>query len=132
LRVLTNAEIGFSYASGEATDGRDDWEEVSESAEIFPPGFEWSSWIDHNLKKNSFFNFASKDFNGADVKWTRGESCLLQELMHRDVRILLNCYSNDFFPKIWGQILNVYLNDGFPCGWEGKHPDGKLVVFSNF
>lgn len=26
--------------------------------------------------------------------------------------------------------LEVYQNGGFPCGWEGKYPDGKMVVYS--
>ena len=130
--VLVDADVAMEYATDDSLDVFDDWEGASESGNIFPPIFEWSSWVDHNLLKNRFFNIESKNFNGADVKWmTQGGACLLRELMIRDMRIILNCYSNDYFPRIWKDILDVYLNDGFPCGWDGRYPDGRLVVFSN-
>ena len=34
--------------------------------------------------------------------------------MYRDIEIIFQCYANDYFPKIWKDILEVYLNDGFP------------------
>jgi hypothetical protein len=130
--VLTDADVAFKYASDDSFEKFDEWETVSDSPDVFPDDFEWKSWIDHNLLENDYFGLASKDFNGADVKWTQSGICLLNELMHRDVRILFNCYANNFFPDIWRQILDVYLNDGFPCGWQGRYPEGELVVFSNF
>lgn len=129
--VLIDPDIAFDYATNDSFDNFDEWESVSDSSEVFPEDFEWKSWIDHNLSKNNYFSIANADFDGADKKLTRFGVCILRELMHRDIRILLNCYANDYFPKIWTDILNVYLHDGFPCGWDGKHPDGRLVVFSN-
>ena len=99
---------------------------------MYPDSFEWSSWVDYNLSKNNFFGFESKAFNGADEKWTQHGVCLLQELMMRDMKIILNCYSNEYFPSLWQDILEVYLNNGFPCGWNGRYPEGQMVVFSNF
>ncbi len=26
-------------------------------------------------------------------------------------------------------IEDAYFKGGWPCGWEGKYPEGKLVVF---
>lgn len=130
--IIEDPKTAFKYASDESFDNFDGWETVTDSDPVFPDSFEWSSWVNHNLKKNNYFDFESKDFSGADAKWTQGEVCLLQELMSRDMRIILNCYSNEFFPEIWKDILSVYLNNGFPCGWDGRYPEGKLVVFSNF
>lgn len=129
--VVTDAVVAFRYASDDSFDEFDEWESVSDRLDIFPDGFEWKSWIDYNLLKSNFFGLASKHFNGADAKWTRHGVCLLQELMLRDMKVLLNCYANDFFPEIWRSILDVYLHDGFPCGWNGRYPQGELVVFSN-
>jgi hypothetical protein len=132
-KVITDADVGMKYATDDSFDVFDDWETVTDSGDVFPPNFQWSSWVSHNLLKNRFFDLESKNFNGADAKWiTQGGACLLQELMIRDMKILLNCYSNDYFPEIWRDILDVYLNDGFPCGWDGQYPHGKLVVFTNY
>lgn len=129
--VLTDARAAVRYASDDSLVDHDDWETITDSLEVFPPNFEWSSWIDHNLAKNNFFDIVTKDFSAADFKWTQGNVCLLHELMQRDIRILLNCYSNDIFPDIWQSILDTYLHDGFPCGWDGMYPSGRLVIFTN-
>lgn len=129
--ILTDATTARKYATDDSFDLFDEWQTVSDSSNVFPVGFEWKRFIDYNLEKNAYFNLASKDFNGAAAKWTNAESCLLLELMHRDMRILLNCYANQYFPPIWGSILDVYLMEGFPCGWTDRYPLGELVVFSN-
>lgn len=129
--IINDATVGRDYASNSSFDNFDEWETVSNSYEVFPESFEWSQRISAKLEKNNFFDFHEKDFNGAVEKWEHDESCLLIELMYRDIEIIFQCYANDYFPKIWKDILEVYLNDGFPCGWDGHFPEGKLVVFSN-
>jgi hypothetical protein len=32
--------------------------------------------------------------------------------------------------ELFNMIELAYINGGIPCGWKGKYPDGKLVVFS--
>lgn len=130
--ILTDVVAARKFATDDSFDLFDEWQTVSDSPSIFPADFEWSRFIDYNLKKNAYFNLEAKNFSGADVKWETSGACLLIELMHRDMRILLNCYANQHFPAIWQRILNVYLEDGFPCGWNGRYPVGELVVFSNF
>lgn len=130
-KIITDAKVGINYATNDDFDSFDEWETVSYSYEVFPESFEWSQRISAKLEKNNFFDFYEKDFNGAVEKWEYDESCLLIELMYRDIEIIFQCYANDYFPKIWKDILEVYLNDGFPCGWDGHLPEGKLVVFSN-
>lgn len=129
--ILTDAKVAHHSASDDTFSLFDEWESVSESPGLFPADFEWSSWIDHNLVKNGFFGINAKNFSGADSKWTFNGICLLQELLCRDMKILLNCYSNEYFSPLWEEILAVYLNNGLPCGWHGRYPEGKLVVFSN-
>jgi hypothetical protein len=41
----------------------------------------------------------------------------------------LNKLRMKYAPFYSAQILNVYSSGHFPCGWEGKWPSGKLVVF---
>ena len=43
-----------------------------------------------------------------------------------------NCYLNNKYKKnhpIWNMIEDAYFKGFWPCGWEGKYPEGKLVVF---
>ncbi|MFI8147053.1 hypothetical protein [Acinetobacter sp. ABJ_C5_2] len=129
--IINDATIGRDYALNSSFDNFDEWETVSNSYEVFPESFEWNQRISAKLEKNNFFDFHIKNFNGALKKWEYEDSCLLIELMYRDIEIIFQCYANDYFPKIWNDILEVYLNDGFPCGWDGHLPGGKLVVFVN-
>jgi hypothetical protein len=32
-------------------------------------------------------------------------------------------------PEFFGELLKIYENGNFPCGWEGKYPNGKLIVY---
>jgi hypothetical protein len=130
--ILTDAKTAINYATDDSFDHFDEWETVSDSLGVFPADFQWKSWIDYHVLEKDFFALTSKDFHGADLKWNLSEACLIQELMYRDIEILLHCYANNHFPPIWQDILEVYLNDGFPCGWHGRYPDGELVVFSNY
>ncbi len=134
FKIITDAAIGRDYASNSSFDDFDDfdeWETVTNSYESFPETFTWDRKITSKLEANNYFNFAEKNFNGADKKWEYDESCMLIELMYRDIEIILQCYANDYFPDVWKDILDVYLNNGFPCGWDGHLPEGHLVVFSN-
>jgi hypothetical protein len=129
--ITSDPTIAIKYASDDSGDMFDDWASVSDSPSIFPNEFEWKSWIDYNLLKNNYFNINQKNFNGADIKLTTSGVYLLHELMYRDMRIILNCYANEYFPDIWRVILESYLNDGFPCGWNDRYPSGQVVIFSN-
>lgn len=131
VRVVKDVEIARDFATNSSFENFDEWETVSNSYDVFPESFEWSPKITAKLKNNNFFNFEEKSFNGAKEKWEFDESCLLIELMYRDIEIIFQCYANDYFPEIWKSILEAYLESGFPCGWEGKYPEGRLVVFSN-
>jgi len=130
-KIITDAKVGINYATNDDFDSFDEWETVTDTPNVFPDDFEWSDKIKYKLKKNNYFDFEQKEFNGAKEKWVYGEACILTELMYRDIGIIFQCYVNDCFPEIWKKILEVYLNDGFPCGWDEHLPNGKLVVYSN-
>lgn len=127
--VIHDPKIGIMYATDHSNDI--DWESISDSEETFPDNFEWNGTIDRRVLIDDYFGIEKKNFNGADTKWTTPTSCILKELMYRDIRILLTCYANNSFPPIWKDILTTYLNNGFPCGWKPDHLGGKIVVFSN-
>ena len=106
--VTNDSSVGINYATNDSFDQFDEWQTVSDSPAVFSAEFEWKRWIDFNLQKNNYFDLAKKNFHGADLKWTRDGGCLLIELMHRDIRILLNCYANSSFPVIWKEIQAAY------------------------
>lgn len=129
--VTADAVEARRFATDDSFDKFDEWETVSESPGVFPDNFEWSRLVKTQLRKNGYWDIESKNFNGAVEKWSDSTSCPMLELMHRDIEVIFQCYTNEHFPDIWKDILSVYLNDGFPCGWNGRYPDGQLVVFSN-
>lgn len=129
--VLTDATIARLVASGGRPEGFEDWESLTDSINTFPEDFEWNRSVKSKLQKNKYFDLESKNFNGAIEKWSTPTSCLLLELIYRDIDTIFQCYANNHFPDIWVRIMDAYLNDGFPCGWKGNYPEGSLIVFSN-
>ena len=57
----------------------------------------------------------------------------LKDSLFSDIDVdLFNCYLNNKYKKnhpIWNMIEDAYFKGFWPCGWEGKYPEGKLVVF---
>lgn len=133
--VIHDATVGLNYATNDSNEEFTDWETVSNSEAAFPDAFDHEALIHRvivrRLSQNHYFGWYTKNLNGADTKWTTPSSCVLEELMQRDIDILFSCYANRLFPPIWQDILTVYLNGGFPCGWSSHYPEGRLVVFSN-
>lgn len=43
--------------------------------------------------------------------------------------LMLNFYAEYYKNTFFNQILEVYLSGHLPCGWSGKYPDGKLIVY---
>lgn len=127
-RITTDPEEAIELA-GRQFSKRED---IFDSQAGFPEDFEWDmGGIDRKLNKNHYFEFESKNFNGADKKLTVNKVSILGETMSIDIGYIFQCYFNDYFPELWKEILEIYMNNGFPCGWEGEYPEGRLVVFSN-
>ena len=47
---------------------------------------------------------------------------------------LMNCATNRALhglveDSFWEQVWRVYRQGAWPCGWEGDHPDGRLVIY---
>ena len=131
--VITDVELAIHYATDSSWETFTDWETVTDSFEIFPESFEWNSKVNFQLNKLNYFDIETRcNFNGADKKWDLEEVNPMIELMLRDIQIIFQCFSNNYFPPIWQNILQVYYDGGFPCGWSRLYPEGKMVVFSNF
>lgn len=79
------------------------------------------------------FNFVGKKMNERvihDPKLNESIPYLIDSIYDDFTKIIFNDYTkldNNFF----NEVLAVYLAGGWPCGWEGKYPEGRLIVFSN-
>jgi conserved hypothetical protein len=111
----------------------DEWEEIID-AQQFPDSddFDWHYLIGAKLINTNCLGALDKNLHGADRKLTiEGVVNFLEETMPYYMKILLNCYANNYMPEIWKDILYVFQHNGFPCGWKGDYPEGKMIVFSN-
>ena len=115
------------------SDEWDEWEEIIDTQQFSGlEDFDWHYFVGSKLIKTNCLGALDKDFHGADKKLTiEGGANLLEETMPDNMRILLNCYANNYIPEIWKDILYVYQHNGLPCGWNGDYPEGKMIVFSN-
>lgn len=106
----------------------DEWEDIK--GRDFDENFEWHSVISSKMfsKNNYFFGILDKDFGSVVDYFQYGAD--FREIMPYDIKVLFNCYANDYFPDIWQDILYIYLHNGFPCGWYGNEFDGKIIVYS--
>ena len=44
--------------------------------------------------------------------------------------ILMADYYSEFYESVFFKnLLEIYLSGHLPCGWKGKYPDGKIMVF---
>ncbi|WP_019637126.1 hypothetical protein [Paenibacillus fonticola] len=43
--------------------------------------------------------------------------------------IMENNYRNERQPAFFMELFKVYESGNFPCGWEGRWPKGKLIVY---
>ena len=111
----------------------DEWEEIIDTQQFSDlEDFDWHYLIGAKLINTNCLGALDKDFHGVDKKLTiEGVVNLLEETMPDNMRILLNCYANNYIPEIWKDILYVYQHNGLPCGWKGDYPEGKMIVFSN-
>lgn len=49
--------------------------------------------------------------------------CILEQF------ILANCYKEFYHEPLFEEVLGIYEQGYFPCGWQGKFPEGKIIVF---
>lgn len=44
--------------------------------------------------------------------------------------IIISDYYSDYYESIFFKnLLEVYLSGHIPCGWKGKYPEGKIIVY---
>ena len=115
------------------SDEWDEWEEIIDAQQFSGlENFDWHYLVGSKLINTNCLGALDKDLHGVDKKLTiEGGANLLEETMPDNMRVLLNCYANNYVPEIWKDILYVFQHNGFPCGWKGDYPEGKMIVFSN-
>ena len=42
---------------------------------------------------------------------------------------MFNFYSDYYKDEFWDNMLAIYLAGHLPCGWSGKFPEGKFIVY---
>lgn len=42
---------------------------------------------------------------------------------------MLEYYSEYYSSEFYNKMLEIYLAGHLPCGWSGKYPDGKFIVY---
>lgn len=113
--IVTTSPEEARYLLG---DEWDEWQEIID-AQQFPDSddFDWHYIIGPKLGKTNCLGALDKDLHGADKKLTiEGVVNFLEETMPYYMKILLNCYANNYIPEIWKDILYVFQHNGFPCG----------------
>ena len=81
---------------------QDEWEEIIDTQQFSGlEDFDWHYLIDNKLIENNCLGALDKNFHGVDKKLTiEGVVNLLEETMPDNMRILLNCYANNYIPEI--------------------------------
>lgn len=57
--------------------------------------------------------------------------CALVNNMQGDMARLMHCYAYGTVHQLWKAVQQAYLDGGMPCGWEGRYPKGRMLIFSN-
>lgn len=127
-----------------------DWKECEEC-------FTQSEWEDTTLDmRNSITSFLSTEHPDAYLNWNdKAKEALLflnEEIMPTiesiDVQFedketfyscirwdLLGCFMENSYKEFnvpqhfTLELLSIYKQGKFPCGWQGKWPNGKILVF---
>lgn len=43
--------------------------------------------------------------------------------------LMSNCYKEFWHEPLFDEVLSIYEQGYFPCGWQGRFPEGKLLLF---
>lgn len=55
---------------------------------------------------------------------------VLSDINFNVISIFMVHFYSDYFHSIFfNNLLKIYLAGQLPCGWEGKHPEGKIKVY---
>lgn len=115
----------------------DDWEEVTLEARNNLTQFlrdgnsrafsEWNALIEEG--QDFLKNAVIPVIGGLDLPVD--EKAILMSCVRWD---LLSCLMEDAYsefkpPVFFANILEIYKSGHFPCGWQGRWPEGNLVIF---
>lgn len=96
-------------------------------------------WLDLRENNSLILELTSVDER---ITWDKEITPIIQERLKEvgytqylsDIEMdLFNCHLNiKHITKnnLWNAIFKAYKKGCFPCGWLGRYPEGKLVVFN--
>ena len=119
-RVIFDLNEAIECSTNDSEDRYEDWQNLLES--ITPAWPEMPREIERNILK-VLDQMAGKCFSCVS------DSALFNN-MQGDIARLLHCYAYGTVPQLWKAVQQVYLDGGIPCGWEGRYPEGRILVFS--
>lgn len=129
--IITDGEEANRYLTEFISEEYGDFEEILNALQkdIDYPDDEIEDIMNEVI--TSHLMSSSKNYHNANQESASGVEDL-EDTMWYQLSIFYYFYLLDEeLPPTLEMMLKVYEHNGFPCGWIGKYPEGKLVVYSN-
>ncbi|MCR6476089.1 hypothetical protein NU688_07970 [Variovorax sp. ZS18.2.2] len=121
VKLIFDASLAVVYSTDDGEGGSENWQELLES--VTPAWPDMPRSVEKKILE-VLDQMSGKDYSGLD------EVPLIYN-MQGDVSRLLHCYAYGEVDLLWKSVEEAYLLGGIPCGWDGKYPEGRMVVYSN-
>lgn len=67
---------------------------------------------------------------GIKLKEKKYSPEIMNDIRYNLIIIMMADFYSEFYTSyFYTNILEIYLSGHVPCGWQGKYPSGKLIVF---
>jgi len=55
---------------------------------------------------------------------------IIDDIKFNLITILMSDLFSDYYnSEFYRQLYQIYISGHLPCGWEGKYPSGRMIVF---
>lgn len=72
--------------------------------------------LERNVKKHNFSEEISKE--------------LINEISFNIISIFMADFYSEYYQCVFYEnVLKIYLAGQLPCGWDGKYPEGRIMVY---
>ena len=122
VKLIFDASLAAEHSTDDSGEKFEDWQGLLES--VTPAWPDMPRSVEKKILE-MLDQMSGKDYSGLD------EAPLIYN-MQGDVSRLLHCYAYGEVDSLWKSVEEAYLLGGIPCGWDGKYPEGRMVVYSNF
>ena len=122
VKLIFDATLAARYSIDDSGDEFEDWQTLLES--VTPAWPEMPRLLGKKIIE-ALDLISDKDHSGVS------EAPLINN-MQGDIYRLLHSYAYGEVDPLWKSVEEAYLSGGIPCGWDGKYPEGRMVVYSNF